>query len=135
MTPPINALRAMLHASLSADAALTALLGGPKIHDQPPRAAAPPYVVLGDMLSRDVSGVDVLAHETIATLIVVSRADGAREAAAVADRIEALLAASDPAIEPGRLVSIAVQSTELRRERGGSSWRALVKLRILTHGA
>ena len=36
------ALRVAIHDALSGDGALTALLGGPKIYDEPPRAAEPP---------------------------------------------------------------------------------------------
>jgi hypothetical protein len=36
------ALRAAVHDALIADASLTGLLGGPKVYDEPPRAAAFP---------------------------------------------------------------------------------------------
>ncbi|MDJ1159029.1 hypothetical protein QNA08_12360 [Chelatococcus sp. SYSU_G07232] len=39
MTSPILALRRAVHARLSGDAALAAMLGGPRIHEEPPRAA------------------------------------------------------------------------------------------------
>ena len=39
-TPASAALRAAVHDALAADAALTALLGGAKIYDEPPRASA-----------------------------------------------------------------------------------------------
>jgi hypothetical protein len=42
------ALRAAIHDALIADATLTTMLGGPKIYDEPPRAAAFPYVTLGE---------------------------------------------------------------------------------------
>ena len=38
------ALRAAIHDALIADAALVSVLGGPKIYDEPPRAAAFPYI-------------------------------------------------------------------------------------------
>ena len=49
------ALRAAVHTALTADAALIAALGGPKIYDEPPREAAFPYVTLGETRLADFS--------------------------------------------------------------------------------
>ena len=49
------ALRAAVHDALVADGALTALLGGPKVYDEPPRGAAFPYVTLGEARVADFS--------------------------------------------------------------------------------
>src|SRR5688500_8699384 len=49
------ALRAAIHDALTADGALTALLSGPKIYDEPPAAAAFPYVTLGEARVTDFS--------------------------------------------------------------------------------
>jgi hypothetical protein len=48
-------LRAAIHGALTADAPLTALLGGEKIYDEPPRDAALPYVTLGEDVIADGS--------------------------------------------------------------------------------
>src|SRR2546421_9702038 len=41
------ALRAAIHNALVADAPLSALLGGPRVYDEPPKSVAFPYVTLG----------------------------------------------------------------------------------------
>ena len=54
-TPASAALRAAVHDALVANAALTNLLGGPKVYDEPPRSAAFPYVTLGETRIADFS--------------------------------------------------------------------------------
>ena len=49
------ALRAAIHDALTADAALTALLGRPEIYDEPPASASFPYVTLGEARVTDFS--------------------------------------------------------------------------------
>jgi hypothetical protein len=49
------ALRAAIHNALVGDGALNALLGGPKVYDEPPRGADFPYVTLGDARVTDYS--------------------------------------------------------------------------------
>ena len=55
MSTAAAALRAAIHDALVADGALTALLGGPKVYDEPPKAAAFPYVTLGEARVEDFS--------------------------------------------------------------------------------
>ena len=51
MSSSAAALRAAIHDALVADGTLTALLGGPKVYDEPPQGAAFPYVTLGEEMS------------------------------------------------------------------------------------
>lgn len=51
----ILALRRAIHARLTGDRQLAARLDGPRIHDEPPRAASGTYVVCGDVSARDWS--------------------------------------------------------------------------------
>ena len=70
------ALRAAVHDALAADAALTALLGGPKVYDEPPRAAAFPYVTLGEARIADFSTGTRAGEEHQLTLHAWSRQGG-----------------------------------------------------------
>ena len=55
MSTAAAALRAAIHDALVADGALTALLGGPKVYDEPPQSADFPYVTLGEARIADFS--------------------------------------------------------------------------------
>ena len=88
------ALRAAVHDALTADAALNALLGGPKIYDEPPRAAAFPYVTLGETRINDYSTGDGPGEEHQLTLHAWSRQGGHAQAHMIAG---ALLQALDDA--------------------------------------
>ena len=81
--------------STAADAALNAVLGGPKIYDEPPRAAAFPYVPLGETRVNDYSTGDGPGEEHQLTLHAWSRQGGTREAHLIAGT---LLAALDDAL-------------------------------------
>ena len=62
----VVSLRKALHAALAADAALAALLGGARIHDEAPRGAEPPYLTFGDARARDWStGTDKGAEHAL----------------------------------------------------------------------
>jgi len=88
------ALRAAIHDALTADAPLTALLGGPRIYDEPPAAAAFPYVTLGEARVDDFSAGDERGEEHRLTLHAWSRQGGHKEAHMIAG---ALLQALDDA--------------------------------------
>ncbi len=68
MTKASAALRAAIHDALIADAALTGMLGGPKIYDEPPNAAAFPYVTLGEARIADASAGEEALQEHQLTL-------------------------------------------------------------------
>jgi Protein of unknown function (DUF3168) len=78
------ALRAAIHDALIADAALVNLLGGPKIYDEPPRAAAFPYVTLGEARIADFSTGTEPGEEHQLTLHAWSRQGGHKEAHLIA---------------------------------------------------
>ena len=88
------ALRAAIHDALAADGALTALLAGPKIYDEPPASAAFPYVTLGEARVTDYSTATEPGEEHQLTLHAWSRQGGHREAHLIAG---ALLQALDDA--------------------------------------
>jgi len=91
------ALRAAVHGALAADSALTALLGGSKVYDEPPRAAAFPYVTLGETRIADWSTGSDTGQEHQLTLHAWSRQGGHAQAHLIAG---ALLQALDDAPLP-----------------------------------
>src|SRR5262245_28445941 len=119
MTPATAALRAAIHTALVADTPLTALLGGPKVYDEPPANPGFPYVTLGEAGVRDFSTGSEDGEEHQLTLHAWSRQGGHREAHLVAG---ALLQALDDApltLSGHRLVNLRFSFADVRRETDG----------------
>ncbi|MBS9478830.1 DUF3168 domain-containing protein [Ancylobacter radicis] len=129
---PANALRAALHATLVADAALTAALGGPRIHDVPPASPEFPYVTLGEAQLIDASTATETGHEHRLTLNVWSRQGGHGQAHHLAHLVQAVLHDAPLALDGHRLVNLRATSAEIRREGGGRTYRALLRFRAMT---
>jgi hypothetical protein len=128
------ALRAAVHAALTADPALVAALGGPKIYDEPPREAAFPYVTLGEMRIADFSaGEPALEHQL--TLHVWSRQGGQREAHVIAGALLQALDDAPLALAGHRLVNFRFGTADVRREADGRTYHALVRFRAVTEPA
>jgi hypothetical protein len=125
-------LRAAVHDALTADATLTDLLGGPKIYDEPPRAAAFPYVTLGEMRIADASAGDDAFEEHQLVMHAWSRQGGHKEAHLIAG---ALLQALDDApltLTDHALVNLRFAVADVRREADGRTYHALVRFRAVT---
>ncbi len=125
-------LRAAIRAHLVADASLVALLGGPRVHDEPPRAALPPYVVFGDVESLDASGDEAPAQEHALLIEVWSREGGLSETLKLSARVVALLDGAALAVENHRLASLAWVFTDAGRAAEQGFRRAILKFRAVT---
>ena len=126
------ALRAAVHDALSTDSALAALLGGAKVYDAPPRAAAFPYVTLGETRIADWSTGSDTGEEHQLTLHAWSRQGGHAQAHMIAG---ALLQALDDApltLTDHRLVNFRFAVADVRREADGRTYHALVRFRAVT---
>jgi hypothetical protein len=133
------ALRAAVHDALTANAALTALLGGPKVYDEPPRSVAFPYVTLGETRIADFSTGSEAGQESALehqlTLHAWSRQGGQKEAHLIAG---ALLQALDDApltLADNHLVNFRFAVADVRREADGRTYHALVRFRAVTEPA
>ncbi len=129
------ALRAAIHDALIADTGLTGLLGGPKVYDEPPRAAAFPYVTLGETRVADYSTGSETGEEHQMVLHAWSRQGGTREAHLIAG---ALLQALDDApltLTDHALVNLRFSVADIRREADGRTYHALVRFRAVTEPA
>ncbi|RXF75454.1 DUF3168 domain-containing protein [Hansschlegelia zhihuaiae] len=132
MSSPALALRAAIHARLVADGPLLALLGGPRVYDEPPRGAAPPYVVLAECRSADVSGDETPAEEHRVALEIWSREGGLSQALKVSDRVARVIDGAALALDGSRLASLAWTGAEAARETDGKLRRAVVTFRAVT---
>ena len=129
---PIIALKAGLRGLLVADAALSALLGGPKVHDEVPRGAATPYIAFGDASCRDNGTVSDAGHVTELQLVVWSRQGGTHEALTIADRAAGLIEDAAPTLSGHRLVNARVTATDVRRQPEKGLTRVALRLRLVT---
>ena len=107
-------LQKSIHAALTSDAALTALLGGARVYDDVPRGAEFPYVTFGQSTARDWSTDSEAGSEHIVTLNVWSRHAGEREAHLIMARCAMRLHEAELAVAGHRLVNCA---TKCRRRR------------------
>jgi hypothetical protein len=131
MTHPVLALRAAVLARLKADAPLVALLGGPHIHDTPPRGAEPPFVTFGETTARAWPGAPGGLRHTL-TLIAWSRQSGDAEALAMLERCEVALTDPPSALDGHRIVLLATAGVDLPRHGGPGPRRAVMRLTALT---
>ncbi len=134
-TAASTALRAAIHAALIADSSLVNILGGPKVYDEPPRAAVFPYITLGETRIADFSADGEAAEEHQLMLHAWSRQGGHKEAHLIAG---ALLAALDDApltLTDHTLVNLRFAVADIRREADGRTYHAAVRFRAVTEPA
>jgi hypothetical protein len=131
-TAAAAALRAAVHDALIADASLNALLGGPKIYDQPPRAAAFPYVTLGEMRISDFSTGSEPGQEHQLTLHAWSRQGGHKEAHLIAGTLLQALDDAPLSLADHRLVNFRFAVADVRREGDGRTYHAVIRFRAVT---
>ena len=132
MSTAAAALRAAIHDALSADAPLTALLGGARIYDEPPKSADCPYVTLGEARVEDFSAGSDPAEEHRLTLHAWSRQGGHKEAHLIAGAL--LQALDDAPLAPAghHLVNLRFSVADIRRESDGRTYHAVVRFRAVT---
>jgi len=126
------ALRAAIHTTLTQHAPLNAILGGPKIYDEPPVTAAFPYVTLGEARVSDYSAGDEPGEEHLLTLHAWSRQGGHREAHIIAGTLLQALDDAPLAPEGHHLVNLRFSLADIRREADGRTYHAVVRFRAVT---
>ena len=135
MTTATAALRAAVHDALVADTPLTALLGGPKIYDEPPKSVVFPYVTLGEARINDFSTGSEAGEEHQLTLHAWSRQGGHREAHLIAGSLLQALDDAPLTLSGHRLVNLRFALADVRRENDGRTYHALVRFRAVTEPA
>jgi hypothetical protein len=125
------ALQKALHAALIADAGLAAIVAG-RVHDDVPQGAVFPYVVIGDVSTRDWSTQTEDGHEHIVVIHAWSRQRGRREVQMIIERIDAVLDGALLTLEDHRLVTLRVVFWTALRDLDGASYHGVVRLRAVT---
>jgi hypothetical protein len=130
-----SALRAAVHDALMSDTRVTSVLGGPKIYDEPPRAAAFPYVTLGEARIADFSAGAERSEEHQLTLHAWSRQGGHREAHVITGALMQALDDAPLVLADHHLVNFRFAVADVRREGDGRTYHALVRFRAVTEPA
>lgn len=132
MTSVSFELQKAMFETLTANSALTALLGGSRIYNDVPRGAALPYVTIGESTLRDWSTGSEDGHEHLLTVLVWSRANGEREVHQILTSVEAALDDAPLTVAGARLVNLRHEFSEVRRDADGETSRGLVRFRAVT---
>lgn len=127
-----SALQKAIHARLSADAELTALVGADGICDRLLDRQRLPLVVLETIDSRDRSTATEAGEEHFVAIVAWSKAAGHREAQVIAARLRALLHDADLTLEGFHLVSLMHRSTRTARDGAGPLHKAELRFRAVT---
>jgi len=133
MSDAVLALRAAIQARLTADPALTALIGAGRIHDEAPRAARGLYVVHGDVEARDWStGSERGCEQELALVVWAAQSASSRQALQAAGLIVGALDEAELALEGHALVNLRWLSSRLAREPRSGLGHVTIRFRAVT---
>jgi hypothetical protein len=132
MSTAAAALRAAIYDALINDMPLVALLGGPRVYDEPPPAPEFPFVMLGEARVADFSTATERGEEHQITLHAWSRQGGHREAHLVAGALLQALDDAPLAVADHHLVNLRFALADVRREPDGRTYHALIRFRAVT---
>ena len=127
-----NALLAAIHHRLSADAALTGIIGPGRIRDRLLPRPALPCIVYGDMETRDYSTSTESAEEHFLTIEIWSEAEGRKEAQEIAGIVHGLLHDAALVLEGTTLVSLLQASMRTRRAPKTKFYLTEMRFRAVT---
>ena len=127
-----NSLLQAIFARLSADAALSALVGAGGFYDRLLDRTAMPYLVLGALDSRDYSTASEAGEEHFLTLAIWSDGQGQKQAQTIAARVRALLHDQPLVLDGAVLVSLLHRNTRSRREPKSRCHVAEMRFRAVT---
>lgn len=126
------ALQKALFSKLTADAAVTAALGGPRIYDDVPNRTEFPYLTFGQTTERDWSTGTEPGHEHVVTLHVWSRARGRKETDDVMAAAQAALHDAALTMTDHRLINLRHEFSDARREPDGETYHGVARYRAVT---
>lgn len=126
------ALLAAIHARLIGDPSVTALLGGPKIHDRTPPDEAFPYVTFGAAASQDWSTGTERGDDHLIIINVWSRSQGKKQVLDIAGALIASLETATLAPVGHRVVLLRLIKMDANYETGLRGFRATVRFEALT---
>lgn len=133
MSDAILALRETIQARLSADPALTALIGPGRIHDEAPRASRGVYVVHGDAEARDWStGSEGGCEQEIALVVWAGESASSRQALEAGVLIVRALDDAALPLAGHALVNLRWRSSRLARDAATGLASVTLRFRAVT---
>lgn len=133
MSDAILALRGAIQQRLAADAALSALIGSGRIHDEAPRAARGVYVVHGDVETRDWStGSGSGCEQDVSLVVWAGESSSSRQALEAAALIAAALDDAALSVAGHVLVNLRWQSSRLARDARTGLAFVIIRFRAVT---
>ena len=129
MASSANALQAAIHARLTADAALTAMIGAGSVFDRRVTGRSMPYLVLSEIVTRDFApGIE--EHEV--RIEAWSDAGGRKQSQEIAARVKLSLDGAGLAPAGFSLVNLLHRDTRARREARSRAQVAEMVFRAVT---
>lgn len=127
-----SALLKAIHARLSGDAGLAALVGAGGISDRLLARPTLPAIVFGELETRDISTVTERGKEHFLKLEIWSEGEGRRQALEIAAKVTALLDDVSLVLEGAVLVSLLQTGMRTRREPKTKYYLAEIRFRAVT---
>ncbi|MCB1453549.1 MAG: DUF3168 domain-containing protein [Rhizobiaceae bacterium] len=132
MTAPAAEVQKAIHAALSGDAGVLALLGGARVYDHAPPNVPFPYITFGRTSIYDWSTGTESGTEQLLTLHVWSKGKGKKEAHALVDAVGERLNDADLALDGHELVNLRLEFSEVRFDEDQSVHHGLLRFRAVT---
>ena len=126
------ALQKAIHDTLTDSPNLTALLGGPNIHDGVPRGKNPPYVSFGDSVHRGIpdSGGEIVEHAI--TLSIWARKGGRKTLFEIVQSVADTLALLPGESDGHAIANFSLEQTDVSKTREAQFLRAKMHYRAVT---
>jgi hypothetical protein len=123
-------LQKAIYQKLTGDASLMALVTG--IYDRLPQHTDFPYIAIGESSGSDWSTKTTSGADQNLTLHIWSREGGRKEAAAIMERIHALLHDQAMTIEGQALVMSRFISSNILLDDDGWTYQGIMRFRVLS---
>ncbi|OCJ18090.1 hypothetical protein A6U87_04065 [Rhizobium sp. AC44/96] len=130
-----NELLTAIHALLSEDAELTAMIGPDAIRDRLVAGRKLPCIVVGELTSNDYSTSTEEGEEHLLALEIWSDAAGRRQVQTIVERLHALLQDAALGLATHHLVGVRHLATRTRREPKTRLHVAEMRFRAVTEPA
>jgi len=124
-----HALQEVIYQVLLDNSLLLEALGGPRIYDRAPEAAAFPYIAFANLSTRDGSTASETGYECRITLNIWSRHAGKREVFTILRLLRLSLEGQNLALAGHALVSLSEEFAEVGQDSDRLTYRGTIRFR------